>query len=203
MEKNQEIRKENLINLFDENGNRHGYWEDYYSNGQLDYKGNFVNGKPHGYWEEYWSNGELYYKANYVNGKKHGCWEQYRSSGELSYKGNYVDGKQHGYWESYWDNGVLDYKGFYDMGNRVDYNPDEAKPNNKKRFLVEKQIKLQNLIQNLAKVNLVTCGHCGVFLLHELNVETIECYSCGNELDPCDCPDYWYEGCQNNSEFNS
>ena len=39
MEKNQEIRKDNLINLFDENGKPHGYWESYYSNGQLCYKG--------------------------------------------------------------------------------------------------------------------------------------------------------------------
>ena len=23
------------------------------------YKGNYVNGEPHGYWEEYWSNGNL------------------------------------------------------------------------------------------------------------------------------------------------
>jgi antitoxin component YwqK of YwqJK toxin-antitoxin module len=79
MEKNKEIRKENLINLFDENGKRHGYWESYWDNGQLFCKGNYVNGKLHGYWESYFDNGQLYYK------------------------------------------------GFYDMGNRVDYNPDEAK----------------------------------------------------------------------------
>jgi antitoxin component YwqK of YwqJK toxin-antitoxin module len=102
MEKNQEIRKENLINLFDENGKRHGYWEYYYSNGQLWYKGNFVNGKQHGYWESYYSSGQLYYKGNYVNGK------------------------EHGYWESYYYNGDLHYKGFYDMGRIVSYNPDEA-----------------------------------------------------------------------------
>jgi antitoxin component YwqK of YwqJK toxin-antitoxin module len=101
MEKNKEIRKDNLINLFDENGERHGYWEEYYDNGQLEYKRNYVNGKQHGYWEWYYSNGQL-------------C-----------YKGNYVNGKQHGYWEYYYSNGGLRYKGFYDMGKEVDYNPDE------------------------------------------------------------------------------
>jgi hypothetical protein len=105
MKTNQEMRKENLINLFDENGKEHGYWESYYENGQLYYKGNYVNGKPHGYWEYYWYNGQLWYKGNYVNGERHG------------------------YWEYYYSNGKLCYKGFYDMGNRVEYNPDEPKEN--------------------------------------------------------------------------
>ena len=68
MEKNQEIRKDNLINLFDENGKRHGYWEEYYSNGQLDLKGNYVNGNKHGYFELYYSNGQLFYKGFYDMG---------------------------------------------------------------------------------------------------------------------------------------
>jgi hypothetical protein len=141
----------NLINLFNENGERHGYWEYYYSNGKLDYKGNYVNGKRHGYWEYYYDNGKLFYKGNFVDGERHGYWEKYWSNGKLWYKGNYDNGKQHGYWEEYYDNGKLDYKGnyvngekhgsweryydngnlyykgFYDMGKEVDYNPDEPK----------------------------------------------------------------------------
>ena len=98
-----EIRKENLINLYNEKGERHGYWEDYYTDGQLSSKGNYVNGKEHGYWEYYWNNGQLMFKVNYVNGKRHG------------------------YWESYYDNGRLHYKGYYDMGKIVAYNPDEPR----------------------------------------------------------------------------
>jgi antitoxin component YwqK of YwqJK toxin-antitoxin module len=98
-----EIRKENLINLYNEKGEKHGYWEWYYDNGQLSYKGNYVNGKEHGYWEYYHSNGQL------------------------SYKGNFINGKQHGYWEAYYSDGDLDYKGYFDMGKQVDYNPDEPK----------------------------------------------------------------------------
>jgi antitoxin component YwqK of YwqJK toxin-antitoxin module len=100
MEQKKEL---NLINLYNAKGEKHGYWEDYYDNGNLYSKGNYVDGKQHGYWEYYWSNGNL------------------------SYKGNYVDGKEHGYWEEYYYNGKLYYKGFYDMGERVDYNPDEPK----------------------------------------------------------------------------
>ena len=98
-----EIRKENLINLYNDKGEPHGYWEGYYTNGQLSYKGNYVNGKQHGYWESYYDNGQL------------------------DYKGNYVNGNRHGYWEEYWSNGQLYSKGYYDMGKQVDYNPDEPK----------------------------------------------------------------------------
>ncbi len=54
----------------------------------------------------------------------------------------------------------------------------------------------------LANINIVTCGHCGSVLLHELNDKPIECASCKHELEQCDCPDLWYEGCQDNSEFD-
>jgi antitoxin component YwqK of YwqJK toxin-antitoxin module len=65
-----EIRKENLINLYNDKGERHGYWERYYDNGQLSYKGNYVNGNKHGYWEIYFDNGNLYYKGYYDMGEK-------------------------------------------------------------------------------------------------------------------------------------
>ena len=71
-----------------------------------------------------------------------------------------------------------------------------------KRELAEKQIELQERVRALANINIVTCGHCGCVLLHELNDKPIECASCKHELEQCDCPDLWYEGCQNNSEFD-
>jgi hypothetical protein len=70
-----------------------------------------------------------------------------------------------------------------------------------KRELAVEQISLQERVISLAKINIVTCGNCGSVLLHELNVETIECACCKQELDQSDCPDLWYEGCQNNAEF--
>ena len=62
--------------------------------------------KQHGYWESYWNNGNLWYKGNYVDGKQHGYWEIYYDNGNLSYKGNYVDGKEHGYWEEWYKNQI-------------------------------------------------------------------------------------------------
>lgn len=71
-----------------------------------------------------------------------------------------------------------------------------------KRQLAEKQIELQERVIALANINIVTCGHCGSVLLHELNDKPIECACCKHELEQCDCPDLWYEGCQDNSEFD-
>jgi antitoxin component YwqK of YwqJK toxin-antitoxin module len=58
-----EKQAQNLINLYNENRERHGYWEFYYENGQLERKCNYVNGNLDGYWEEYHSNGQLKRKA--------------------------------------------------------------------------------------------------------------------------------------------
>ena len=44
---NKSIRPKN------NNGQPHGYWEDYYVNGALAYKGHYINGKEVGYWEMY------------------------------------------------------------------------------------------------------------------------------------------------------
>ena len=70
-----------------------------------------------------------------------------------------------------------------------------------KRELAEKQIELQERVQT-SGINIVTCGHCGGVLLHELNDELINCACCKHELAQSDCPDLWYEGCQNNGEFD-
>ena len=49
-----------------EKGELHGCWESYYSNGQLHFKGNYINGKLHGYSESYYSNGKLKSKIYYI-----------------------------------------------------------------------------------------------------------------------------------------
>jgi uncharacterized protein len=54
------------ITPYNEQGQPHGYWESYYDDGQLEYKGNYVNDKRHGYWEDYWSNGQLRDKRYYI-----------------------------------------------------------------------------------------------------------------------------------------
>lgn len=45
------------------------------------------NNLREGYWERYWDNGDLYYKGNYINGKRVGYWEIYYKRGKLNSKG--------------------------------------------------------------------------------------------------------------------
>jgi antitoxin component YwqK of YwqJK toxin-antitoxin module len=48
------------INQFDINtGKKEGYWEKYYDNGQLEYKGSYKNGERDGIWEWYYSDGHI------------------------------------------------------------------------------------------------------------------------------------------------
>jgi len=73
----------------------------------------------------------------------------------------------------------------------------------KRKKLVLQQIELFNTIYSEAKVNIVTCGHCGTVLLHKVNEEsTIDCYSCSNIMDKCDCPDFWYTNAEESLEFD-
>jgi hypothetical protein len=71
-----------------------------------------------------------------------------------------------------------------------------------KRELAKKQIELMDDIRFKANINMVTCGHCGTIILHEMNDEPIDCFSCMSTMEQSDCPDYWYTGCEDSSEFN-
>ena len=54
------------MNQRNNNGKRTGYWEKYYSNGQLWYKGHYDNGNQVGYWEKYYSDGQLIIKELHI-----------------------------------------------------------------------------------------------------------------------------------------
>ena len=57
-----------------EEGLPHGLWEIYFSNGQLDFRGEHVNGLQHGFVESYCGDGVLHYKGTYDMGKRVGFW---------------------------------------------------------------------------------------------------------------------------------
>jgi len=56
----------NDITPHNDKGQAHGYWERYYSNGNICYKGNYLNGDKIGYWEYYILNGELMAKEYFI-----------------------------------------------------------------------------------------------------------------------------------------
>lgn len=72
------------ITPINEKGERHGYWELYYSNGNIWIKRDYVNGIAHGLFEEYYHNGNLWYTGVFVNGERQGLWLLYEPySGEI------------------------------------------------------------------------------------------------------------------------
>ena len=63
-----------------------------------------------GYWELYYSDGNIYYRGSYKNGLKDGLWEGYYDNGNIRSKGSYKDGVRVGIWEFYYkESGELDY----------------------------------------------------------------------------------------------
>lgn len=56
------------------------------------------------------------------------------------------------------------------------------------------QLDLLYKIQEESGVNVVTCGSCGDVFLYERHEEELKCPYCETENDPCDCPDFYYEG---------
>lgn len=89
-----------LTNQCNEQGNPEGLWERYFSNGQLDYRGLYINGKKDGLWERYYKNGQLDNKGFYKNEIRIGYSESYYSTGELCCKGLFNnDSKSIGFWK--------------------------------------------------------------------------------------------------------
>ena len=64
----------------------------------------YKNGQHHGYWEHYYSSGNVFAKGNYILGNRIGWWTHYDSNGAIWYEGEYNDnGRRIGYW-SFYDN---------------------------------------------------------------------------------------------------
>jgi len=80
------------------------------------------------------------------------------------------------------------------------------------REKVIEQIALQEEIQSLANINIVNCGHCGAVVLHrrvEMSIDNWEegkddivCPYCDFTSEPCDFPDFLYDGMENSAEFD-
>ena len=65
-------------------------------------------GRPEGYWEYYFTNGQLDYTRNYINGIENGPATGYFFiTARLAYKGSLINKKEVGYWEFYDINGNL------------------------------------------------------------------------------------------------
>jgi len=98
------------ITPYNDKHKTHGYWEVYFTNGNIAYKCYHINDRLNGY-EEYTYNKKkielTFYHMNniqpYKKGKAHGYWEMYWH-GALSFKCFYINDKENGYEEYYFTN---------------------------------------------------------------------------------------------------
>ena len=93
---NDTTRIERRMNLKD--GKRHGPYEEYRENGQLQLKANYVAGERDGQLEYYDENGQLRSKTTYVAGERLGPYELYHVNGQLEVRGNFNMGEACGEW---------------------------------------------------------------------------------------------------------
>ncbi|MEI7594899.1 MAG: tetratricopeptide repeat protein, partial [Bacteroidota bacterium] len=86
-------------------GVREGAYEEYYSNGQVYFKGTNKKGNLDGAGKTYYSSGELKSEVSYLEGEKNSLETNYYRNGKIMQKATYVKGKLQGDYISYFDNG--------------------------------------------------------------------------------------------------
>ncbi|MDG1840799.1 MAG: hypothetical protein P8I93_00465 [Crocinitomicaceae bacterium] len=97
------------------NGKISGAFTTYHKNSKPELEGNIKDGDYHGLWKYYHSNGNLKSEGHYKNRwKKIGNWKYYHANGNLESEGNCEDGNCVGYWKYYNYLGLLKAEGNLD-----------------------------------------------------------------------------------------
>lgn len=111
------------------NGYRHGECIEYYKNGKIKLKRNYIcveceDGEYieylHGEYIGYYENSQIKHKCNYVNGETHGEHIDYYVDGIIHRKVGYNYGEMHGEYIEYYENGNVKEKIDYHYGMRCD-----------------------------------------------------------------------------------
>ena len=73
---------------------RHGIWEEYYSDGNLEARTTYKNGVRHGQFQKYykWSENILWFEGIHNEGERVGTWTYYRRDGSTKYQSAYKEG---------------------------------------------------------------------------------------------------------------
>ncbi len=114
-------------NALDEQGRRTGHWTEPDPHGGV-MVGEYLEGQRHGLWQHYSSDGRLRSEGPYDHGTLHGTWTWYRANGVLLQRGDFDDDVKHGRWERWDAQGHPLDTGEYDHGRKAGdwttYNPD-------------------------------------------------------------------------------
>lgn len=82
-----------------EDGKSNGEWKFNYLNGKMEQTGKFnKQGKPDGKWKWFYEDGNLLREENYRNGLRDGILSEYDEDGKLIQEGEFVNGSEDGPW---------------------------------------------------------------------------------------------------------
>lgn len=96
-----------VLNYTDIHGNKQGHWRQYHPNGQLRYKGFFIDDIPQGTFMHYHRNGRVMSVLNY-NEDGSSSVEMFWKNGHRAAKGAYTaERERNGLWEIYYKEGSL------------------------------------------------------------------------------------------------
>ena len=101
-----------------QNGKKNGDHLEYYDNGKLKKKGQFIEGDASGLWNTFYSNGKIerMFYAN-KNGM-HGSINEWYENGEKKINGVYNNGVKDGVWISWYPTGIKESMLTYNNGNK-------------------------------------------------------------------------------------
>jgi len=103
------------------NGKRHGRYQTYYVNGQLDLDGSYSWGTETGKWSWYHENGKLYNDGFFVNGERDSVWIYFSQEGVRTSIIKYKNGERHGVTQLFNPEGILVLEKLYDEGDLLAY----------------------------------------------------------------------------------
>jgi len=90
--------------------------QSFFSNGNLEYKAEFINGKLDGTSKVWLEDGTLYSISKYSNNRPNGIWKTFHPNGKLMFEVNYAYGQKHGVEKWYYKNGNLKSEQEFDFG---------------------------------------------------------------------------------------
>ena len=106
-------------NETDVSGRKQGYWKKYYPNGELMYRGFFVNDKPSGKMQRFYDDGKLKAELEFSRNAETAYTIMYWRNGKAGAEGKYTGQKRDSIWNYYsYYTGTLSFRESYILGKR-------------------------------------------------------------------------------------
>lgn len=94
-----------------------GYYKEFLEDGTLKVEANYVNRQLDGIWEQYYQNGQVEWRVIYKDGYREGQYEHFYQDGQLKLEGEISKDKKNGKETRYTNGGLLEWDGYYKDGS--------------------------------------------------------------------------------------